>query len=188
MAKKDRREQLLDVAACLVLDGQLSSLTMERLADHAGVSKSLPYNHFTSIEDALVVLYEREAVRLGNFIWSRLEEADRDPGGSLDRVRTHVTAYFDGLDRSGDLIGALTMPGSALAGHADPRASGPRFTRRVLIQFHGVEPGRAKVLASMVHAAVLGAGNALRRGVAARSDLEDATVHLIRSALAWERT
>lgn len=187
MAKEDRREQLLDVAARLVLDSPASALTMERLAENAGVSKSLPYTHFTSIDDALLALYEREAIRLGEFIWSRLEGADSGPEPARDRVRTHVTAYFDGLDRSGDLIGALTVPGTAVAAHADPRASGPRFTRRVLIHFHGVDPARAKVLASMVHAAVLGAGNALRRGVAARPDLEDATVHLIRSALAWER-
>ena len=60
MSGTARRSQLLDVAADAVLAGGMADLTMERLAEQAGVSKALPYTHFESIDHVLVSLYERE--------------------------------------------------------------------------------------------------------------------------------
>lgn len=182
MRKDQRREQLLDVAAGFVLEHGLGPLTMERLAEEAGVSKALPYAHFDNIEHALVVLYRRESVALGTFIWNALEEASADS----DLFRVHISAYFSGLERTNDLIGVLTTPGSTIPLKADPRQDGPRFSARVLRHFHGVDPAVAPVLGGAVNAAVLSAGNTWRCGVAPRSVCEDMAVHLLRAAVSWE--
>lgn len=182
MTKDERREQLLDVAAEVVLADGPGSVTMERIAEAAGVSKALPYNHFENIDRLLVTLYRRESVILGAFIWDELEHADPD----ADLFRVHITSYFDGLERRGDILGALTVPGSSVATSADPRNDGPRFAGRLLRRFHGVEATQAKVLSSIVHSAVVGAGNTWRMGLAPRPIIEDAAVHLLRAAVAWE--
>lgn len=182
LSKHQRREQLLDVAAEFVLANGLAPLTMERLAESAGVSKALPYAHFHNIEHALVVLYRRESVALGSYIWDALEGAS--PGRDLFRV--HIAAYFEGLERSNDVIGVLTTPGSTIPVKGDPRQDGPRFSARVLRRFHGVDPESASILGATVNAAVLAAGNTWRSGVAERAACEDMAVHILRSAVAWE--
>lgn len=182
MTKDERRSQLLDVAAESVRADGASQLTMERLAERAGVSKALPYNHFDSVEHVLLALYEREALRLGAFIWQSLEEASP----SADLCRVHISAYFEGVRRSGDVFGALTVPGSPVVGHSSRRDAGPKFSARLLHRFHGVERERAKVLGSIVHATALGASNAWRKRLASRAELEDLAVHQLRAAVAWK--
>ena len=181
MSGPARRTQLLDVAADVVLAGGLADLTMERLAERAGVSKALPYSHFESIDHVLVSLYEREGMRLGDFIWSALETAS--PGADL--VRVHIGSYFEGLAQAGDVIGRLTTPGSTITARTDTRDAGPKFSARVLHRFHGVPRDKAKVLGSVVHAAVLGAGNAWCKKLGTRVELEDAAAHVLESAIVW---
>lgn len=180
MSAADRREQLLDVLAAAVLDIGPTAVTMERLADLAGVSKALPYNHFESIADALGALYDREAVKLCEFIWQSLEEAS----AGADLVRVHISAYFEALDRSNDIFGALYAPGSSTAARAAQSTGGPRFTSRVLQRFHGVED-RDLVRAGIVNAAIRGAGAAWRRGDGSRADCEDCAVQVVRNAVGW---
>lgn len=181
MSGTARRSQLLDVAAQAVLDGGLTDLTMERLAMRAGVSKALPYTHFESIDDVLASLYEREGMRLGEFIWAALEAAS--PGADL--VRVHIASYFEGLEQGGDVLGRLTTPGSTVTAGVDTRDAGPKFSARVLHRFHGVPRDKAKVLGSVVNAAVLGAGNAWRKRLGTRAELEDAAAHVLEAAIVW---
>lgn len=62
LSRAERRDQLLSVAAELVKEGGLAAVTMEGVADRAGVSKALPYSHFANADDLLVELYRREVV------------------------------------------------------------------------------------------------------------------------------
>lgn len=182
MAGPERRKQLLDVAAAAVGEVGMTGLTMERLAERADVSKALPYQHFESIDAVLLAVYEREAVRLGRYVWNELESTP--PGADL--VTVHVRAYFDGVAASGAVIQALTAPGSTLSSRAGSPDDGPRFTSRVLHRFHGVPRSRSEVIAHTLHPAILGAGQAWRRGLASREELVDCTIHLVRAAIAWE--
>lgn len=181
MTKDERRSQLLDVAAESIRGDGASQLTMERLAERAGVSKALPYNHFTSIDHVMVSLYEREAVRLGTFIWESLEAASP----TADLCRVHISAYFEGVRRAGHVFGALTVPGSPVVAHPGRSDAGPRFSSRLLHRFHGVERDKAGVLGSIVHATALGASNAWRKRLASRAELEDLAVHQLRAAITW---
>lgn len=64
LARADRREALLDAALTLVAEGDLDSVSMESVADRAGVSRPLVYKHFANRTEILTELYLREGQRL----------------------------------------------------------------------------------------------------------------------------
>lgn len=66
LARADRREELLDAALDLVAAGDVESVSIEAVADRAGVSRSLIYKHFANRTEILTALYERESARLHN--------------------------------------------------------------------------------------------------------------------------
>jgi len=63
-ARADRREELLDAALELVARGDVESVSVDAVADRAGVSRSLVYKHFANRTDILTALFERESTRL----------------------------------------------------------------------------------------------------------------------------
>jgi len=66
LARADRREDLLDAALALVASGDVDGVSMETVADRAGVSRALVYKHFANRAEILTALYERESTRLHN--------------------------------------------------------------------------------------------------------------------------
>src|SRR5947207_14081914 len=64
LARADRREALLDAALALVAAGDVDVVSIESVADQAGVSRPLVYKHFANRTDILTALYLREATRL----------------------------------------------------------------------------------------------------------------------------
>ena len=64
LARADRREDLLDAALDLVASGDVESVSVDTVADGAGVSRSLVYKHFANRTEILTALYERETTRL----------------------------------------------------------------------------------------------------------------------------
>ncbi|MFI1471343.1 TetR/AcrR family transcriptional regulator [Streptomyces wuyuanensis] len=80
-----RRSQLLDVAAALFAARPYDEVTMEEVAERAGVSRALLYRHFPGKRDLFAALYERVAEQL-------LAESRVDPADSL------VEQLTEGLD------------------------------------------------------------------------------------------
>src|SRR3954471_15515271 len=64
LARADRREALLDAALGLVAAGDVDLVSVESVADRAGVSRPLVYKHFANRSDILTTLYQREGLRL----------------------------------------------------------------------------------------------------------------------------
>ena len=180
MRGDDRRRQLLDVAAALLVDAGAGAVTMERLADRAGVSKALPYRHFPDADAVLVALYRRETSAIGVHMLRALEGADRD----ADLVRLGVRAYFDALVPRRDVLVALTSPGRAIPALADPDDVATRFAASLLERFHGLDRARAKTVAGMVQGAITGAAGTVLAGAGSRRRVEDALVVMIAAALA----
>ena len=54
-----RRDQLLDAAAAVIAGEGTQAMTMERIAEGAGVSKALVYRYFANRSALLLELYER---------------------------------------------------------------------------------------------------------------------------------
>lgn len=60
----DRRDTLLDSAVALIAHGDADAVTMEAVAEHAGVSRPLVYKHFANRTELLQALYARESKQL----------------------------------------------------------------------------------------------------------------------------
>ncbi|OHV34058.1 hypothetical protein CC117_22430 [Parafrankia colletiae] len=60
----DRREALLDAAATLIVAAGADAVSMDAVADSAGVSRALLYKHFANRGTLLAAVYRREAVLL----------------------------------------------------------------------------------------------------------------------------
>jgi AcrR family transcriptional regulator len=96
----ERRDLLLDTAAELILADGVDTITLEGLAIEAGVSRALVYQHFSSRDELLHVLFDREAAR----VYSRHAEAFESCEKLPDRIRAGVRGYFDYIEQEGDLI------------------------------------------------------------------------------------
>ena len=64
LARADRRDVLLDAAAELVAAGDVEAVSMEAVAERAGVSRPLVYKHFANRNDILAAVYQRESALL----------------------------------------------------------------------------------------------------------------------------
>lgn len=171
----DRRHQLLDTAAALVVADGAGSLSMERLAAAAGVSKALPYKHYDNIDAVLVDLYRREVRGLGTAVWAAMRSAPTRQA----LTRTAIGTYFDELERRRDVLAALTGPGTTVAAGAGTDRVGVAFEADVLVEFAGLERSRAEELAGIVQGAIVGAAGVWLGGRGRRQQLEDDLVWLI---------
>ena len=81
---------VLDVAADIVANGGFETLTIDRLADAAGVSTERIVELFGSVEQTLVVMLNREFT--GIYV-SMVDDIERDPdGGRLSRIYYYTLA------------------------------------------------------------------------------------------------
>jgi AcrR family transcriptional regulator len=184
LSKSARRHQLLDVAAERIVEHGLAAMSMERIAEWAGVSKALPYAHFDNVEGLLAALYAREWVAIGREIVDALDAAD--PEDDLATVR--VRAYFDAIARRAPVIQALTAPGSTIPRHADPDGEGSRYSARLLYRYHGVDKQRALAVSGIVQGALFGATTSWLHGLAERDVVEEALAAVIRAVAHPEQT
>src|SRR5579864_9099669 len=76
LARADRRDVLLDAAAELVATGDIETVSMEAVAERAGVSRPLVYKHFANRIDLLAALYQRESALLHNELSAAVTAAD----------------------------------------------------------------------------------------------------------------
>jgi AcrR family transcriptional regulator len=91
LSASERRAQLLDVAGSMFAEHGYHGASMEQLAEAAGVSKPVLYQHFSSKHD-LYLAVVRDAVReMEEVVRSALE------GTEDNRARIHgaIAAYFD---------------------------------------------------------------------------------------------
>jgi AcrR family transcriptional regulator len=98
-----RREQLLDAAGALLLASGFDALTMEGVAQRAGVSKGLGYAYFENAEDVALALHQREV----EAVYRRVEAAMRAPGSFDRRCRSALVAYFELVQERGALFALL---------------------------------------------------------------------------------
>jgi AcrR family transcriptional regulator len=116
LSHTQRRRQLLDAAASLIIERSLDAVTMEGVAARAGVSKALPYRFFTNRDDLLIALYDREA----GILTRRVREATRSVTGFEPRVRAIVETWLEGVSERGLVLGILVLA-SPLAGPIEER-------------------------------------------------------------------
>src|ERR1700722_9313683 len=64
LQSSERRDALLNAAVALVKSKGVRQVSMEAVAEHAGVSRPLVYKHFANRDELLAAAYRREASKL----------------------------------------------------------------------------------------------------------------------------
>ncbi|HEY3724723.1 MAG TPA: helix-turn-helix domain-containing protein [Acidimicrobiia bacterium] len=106
LSRAERREALLDAAVALVTSGDVAAVSMDTVAERAGVSRPLVYKHFASRDELLAAVYRREAAHLHRRLALEVGAAD-----SLDDMfRTLIRGALRASER-GDLFAALRSAG-----------------------------------------------------------------------------
>src|SRR5437764_12764065 len=88
LGREERRDAILDAAAALVAAGDVEAVSMETVAERAGVSRPLVYKHFANRGELLAALYDREAALLHAELAADVEAA----GTGDERFRASLTA------------------------------------------------------------------------------------------------
>src|ERR1700722_18129276 len=70
-----RRDALLDATVALVAAKGVQVASMEAVAEHAGVSRTLVYKHFANRDELLAAAYRREASKLHHELASEVASA-----------------------------------------------------------------------------------------------------------------
>ncbi|MFJ5831522.1 TetR/AcrR family transcriptional regulator [Streptomyces sp. NPDC093089] len=91
LSPAERRAQLLDVAAVLFAAQPYDEVRMEAVAERAGVSRALLYQHFPSKRDLFAALYQ--AVSEDLLAKTRLDPADTLVEQLVEGLDAHI-AYF----------------------------------------------------------------------------------------------
>ncbi len=91
MPKAQRRDQLLDTALCIIREQGTDALTLGYLAEQAGVSKPIAYEHFGTRAGLLIALYEQLDQRQVDELAAAIEET---PKQLEDVARVMSDAYM----------------------------------------------------------------------------------------------
>ncbi|KFU82102.1 DNA-binding transcriptional regulator, AcrR family [Amycolatopsis lurida] len=91
LSKQARREQLLDVALGIVHADGADGLTLPTLAEAAGVSRPIVYDHFGTRPGLLLALYQRLDEQHRTAIAQALHQAPPTAAGIADAISV---AYF----------------------------------------------------------------------------------------------
>lgn len=159
------------MAAAILIDGGLRSLTMERLAERAGVSKGLGYAYFKDVEDVALALWEREI----SGVYRHIEEATAGSPSLDSLVGRAVKAYFDIITERGNLLGLLQsqLSQGRLERQIQLRVRDfLRFWRRQLAAFLPLDQTTATAMAVMTPAAVDACARLWSVGGISRADAE----------------
>ncbi len=97
LPKLARRAQLLDAAQDVFVAQGYHAALMDDIAERAGVSKPVLYQHFPGKLDLYVALLDAHVADLVQRVRAALDSTT----DNRERVHTTVAAYFDFVDRKG---------------------------------------------------------------------------------------
>jgi AcrR family transcriptional regulator len=126
LSPDDRREQLLDLGIELLAMRSLDELSIDLLAEEAGISRGLLYHYFRNKQE-----FHRAVVRRATD--EMLELTTPDPSlDALTRLTTGLAAYIDYVETNFEPFTSLVRGA----------ASGDRFLREIYEDARGAIAGR----------------------------------------------
>lgn len=97
LPRDQRRLQLLDVAGAVFAESGYHSAAMDDIADAAGVSKPVLYQHFPSKLDLYLALVDRACEDIVDLV----RTAIATPASNSERVRAAMASFFAFVEQSG---------------------------------------------------------------------------------------
>lgn len=118
-AALETKRKLFQAALSLLNEKDFDALSVQEIADRAGVAKGSFYTYFPSKEHILRYTYE-DSDRIYDAVWSRLA-----PGAFLFRLTAFIQASYTEMEQRGrGILKALITHSAALADlYQDPRRS-----------------------------------------------------------------
>ena len=133
LTPEERRSQLLDLGVRLFARRSLQEVTIDLLAENAGISRGLLYHYFGNIGGFHHAVVQRAADEL---IAITAPPAGGEP---YDRLLASLTAYLDYVDSHYE--GYLSMVRAAKSGNEELRAIYDDARAALGGRFSAVEPG-----------------------------------------------
>jgi AcrR family transcriptional regulator len=166
LAREDRHRQLLDVAWRIVRNEGTDALTLGRLAEEAGITKPVVYDHFVTRSGLLVALYQEFDREQTEVIDALLRASDATLPGRAEAI---ASSYVDCV-----LLQGREMPGviAALAGSPELEKTKREYQLTFIAKCRAILSPFAKggdIAASSLWA-MLGAADALS-GAAATGEI-----------------
>ena len=94
MPRDERRGQLLQIASEVFVDRGFHATGMDEIADRAGVSKPVLYQHFSSKLDLYLAVLQQHV----DYLVSGVRQALRTTTDNRQRLRAAVQAFFDFIE------------------------------------------------------------------------------------------
>lgn len=113
LTREQRRAQLLDTALAIVREEGADVLTLARVAEEAGVSKPVAYEHFATRTGLLTALYRRIDQQQTEAATAAL---DTQAHSLTETARVLTEAYVDCVLHIGKEFGTVTAALSSIAG------------------------------------------------------------------------
>ena len=186
LSRVDRRDALLTAAAAILADQSVEAVTMEAVAERAGVSRPLVYKHFANRGELLAAAYRREAAVLHD----ELATAVRQTATVTDKFRTLIRGALKAQADRGTALAALRAAGGWNHALRDEQRQRDQTTVRYFAARVSRELGVGEPEATLAVAILLGAIEAVlaqwRRRPTCQyaTQLEDAYVTLVTGGLA----
>ena len=184
MPRSERRAQLLESAQAVFVDRGYHAAAMDDIAEHAGVSKPVLYQHFPGKLELYLALLDANCDTLEHLVREALARPTED---NQERVAATTSAYFDFVSREGAAFRMI---------FESDLTSVPQVRTRL----DSLELACAEAIADVIaedsgipddQAMLLGVGRAgmsqitARHWLAAESDLSRDEAAGLASALAW---
>jgi AcrR family transcriptional regulator len=152
-----RRDALLDAAVALVRTKGVQVVTMEAVAERAGVSRPLVYKHFANRDELLAAAYRREASKLHQDLAAEVASA-----GSVEEMyRALLQGSMRATVERGQIFVALRAAGGWNRNIRREQRSRDRETVRAFAAVAARQYGLERPRSTAVTAVLLGALDAV---------------------------
>lgn len=126
LTRADRRDLLLDAAAGLVAESDVEAVSMDAVAERAGVSRPLVYKHFSNRNEVLAALYRRES----DLLHAELTAAVSAATTVEEMFRALIRGALDAQATRGATFAALRAAGMRSLDRREEQRSRDRTTLR----------------------------------------------------------
>ena len=173
LAPEKRRAQILDSAVALIVAAGHAGVTLEQVADAAGISKPLIYKYFPRREDLLKSVMEREFKELSGRGLNTIPRdipVERVIRGTVERALRY---YYERGPIVRLLAAEPAVAAQMRAGNRGSRRSTTDYFVSRFVEAYGVPKDVAVIAVTMVVNAPINSIGALkRRGVGADQTIE----------------
>jgi len=184
MPRSERRAQLLEAAQAVFVERGYHAAAMDDIAEHAGVSKPVLYQHFPGKLELYLALLDQHCDTLERLVREALARPTED---NEDRVAATISAYYDFVSREGAAFrmvfeSDLTSVPQVRARLDSLELSCAEAIADVIVQDSGIPDEQAMLLGvGLAGMAQITA----RHWLAAESDLAREEASALVTALAW---